>query len=122
MFVTDIWDDIRELTSGFFAGKEAIKKNGERFHKQQSPISLLLRIILSSTNVGDIVCDPFSGTGTTAVVAKQLRRGSISIEIDPENCECINDRLEKQYDHDSIEKFYKDYTCTEKLDTIWGKD
>ena len=56
MFVTDVWDDIRELTSGYFAGDEAIKtEGGDRFHKQQSPIALLLRIILSSSKVGDFV-------------------------------------------------------------------
>jgi DNA modification methylase len=72
VYVTDIWDDIRELTSGYFAGDEAIRlENGERFHKQQSPIALLLRIILSSTQIGDTVFDPFAGTGTTLVTAYQ---------------------------------------------------
>jgi len=48
VFVTDVWDDIRELTSGYFAGDEALRdNNGERIHKQQSPVALLLRIILS---------------------------------------------------------------------------
>jgi len=42
-FVTDVWDDIRELTSGYFAGDEAFKNtDNTRFHKQQSPIALLL--------------------------------------------------------------------------------
>ncbi|MCG2808742.1 MAG: site-specific DNA-methyltransferase, partial [Candidatus Portnoybacteria bacterium] len=86
LYLTDIWDDIRELTSGYFAGDEAIrKKNGERFHKQQSPIALLLRIILSSTKIGDTVLDPFAGTGTTLIVADQLGRKSIGIEIDSDN-------------------------------------
>ncbi|MCS6989983.1 MAG: site-specific DNA-methyltransferase [Chloroherpetonaceae bacterium] len=85
-FVTDAWDDIRELTSGYFAGEEAIRtKNGERFHKQQTPLALLLRIILTSTKVGDTVLDSFAGTGTTAVVASQIHRNSISIEIYPKN-------------------------------------
>ncbi|HXG84045.1 MAG TPA: site-specific DNA-methyltransferase, partial [Pyrinomonadaceae bacterium] len=88
MFVTDVWDDIRELTSGYFAGDEAIKKEtGEHFHKQQSPIALLLRIMLTSSKVGDCVLDPFAGTGTTAVVAKQLNRDFINIEIDKTNAE-----------------------------------
>ena len=56
MYVTDVWDDIRELTSGYFAGDEALRDaNGNRLHKQQTPIQLLLRIILSSTNPGDVV-------------------------------------------------------------------
>src|SRR5688572_5728904 len=59
MFLTDVWDDIRELTSGYFAGDEPIRtQTGERFHRQQSPIALLLRIILSSSNIGDVILDP----------------------------------------------------------------
>lgn len=123
MFVTDVWDDIRELTSGYFAGDEAIKKeNGERFHKQQSPLALLLRIILSSSNVGDLVLDPFAGTGTCAVVAKQLRRNSFNIEIDKENAKIIENRLNLICQADSIEKFFDVYVCTENLAAIWGKD
>lgn len=123
MFVTDVWDDIRELTSGYFAGDEAIKKeNGERFHKQQSPIALLLRIILSSSKVGDLVLDPFAGTGTTAVVAKQLNRNSISIEIDKTNSENIENRIANLRTAGDIEKFYKDYIFTEDLENIWGKE
>lgn len=123
MFVTDVWDDIRELTSGYFAGDEAIRnENGERFHKQQSPISLLLRIILSSTKRGDFVLDPFAGTGTCATVAKQLQRNSISIEIDKENAELIENRLTSTRAADSIEKYFEDYKFTENLSEIWAKE
>lgn len=121
VFVTDVWDDIRELTSGYFAGDEAIRdKNGERFHKQQSPIALLLRIILSSTQVGDKVFDPFAGTGTTLVTAHQLGRNSIGIEIDPKNVRMIQKRLEDIRDADNIEKYYQEYIYTEDLSRIWG--
>ncbi len=121
MFVTDVWDDIRELTSGYFAGDEAIKKDtGERFHKQQSPIALLLQIILSSSNIGDFILDPFAGTGTTAVVANQLNRNSVNIEIDSLNVECIEKRLSEMRESDSIDKFYKNYVYTENLQKIWG--
>ena len=121
IYVTDVWDDIRELTSGYFAGDEAIRSsNGERFHKQQSPIALLLRIVLSSTNVGDVVLDPFAGTGTTLVVAEQLGRKSIGIEIDPENVKCIDRRLKSIQESDSITKYFKDYINTENLKEIWG--
>lgn len=120
LYLTDVWDDIRELTSGYFAGDEAIKKEtGERFHKQQSPIVLLLRIILSSSQPGDIVLDPFAGTGTTLVVAEQTGRKSIGIEIDPENTECIKNRLKQIRRSDSLSKFYKDYIYTENLQEIW---
>ena len=121
VYVTDVWDDIRELTSGYFAGDEAIRdKSGERFHKQQSPIALLLRIILSSTQAGDTVFDPFAGTGTTLVTAHQLGRNSVGIEIDPKNAKMIQRRLENIRESDSIEKYYQEYTCTEDLSTIWG--
>ena len=123
IFVTDVWDDIRELTSGYFAGNEAIRnEKGERFHKQQSPLELLLRIILSSTNVNDTVFDPFAGTGTTLVVAHQLQRKSIGIEIDPDNAKCILERLTTIRDADLIQRNYKDYSCTENLNEIWGDD
>ena len=120
IYVTDVWDDIRELTSGYFAGDEAIRiNNGERFHKQQSPLTLLLRIILSSSNITNTILDPFAGTGTTLVVAKQLNRISIGIEIDPDNIKCINNRLENFRSADNIEKYYKDYINTENLSEIW---
>lgn len=121
MFVTDVWDDIRELTSGYFAGDEAIKnERGERFHKQQSPIALLLRMILTSSNVSDCILDPFAGTGTTAVVAQQLKRQFINIEIDCENSKMINNRVKNIRQADKIEKFYADYIHTENLDLIWS--
>lgn len=123
IFVTDVWDDIRELTSGFFAGNEAIRhENGERFHKQQAPLALLLRIILTSSKIDDTIFDPFAGTGTTAIVAHQLQRKSISIEIDPQNVQCIKERLVNMREADIIQKFYKDYKCTENLASIWGDE
>lgn len=121
VYVTDVWDDIRELTSGYFAGDEAIRdKNGERFHKQQTPIALLLRIILSSSMVGDTVLDPFAGTGTTLVTAYQLGRSSVGIEIDPKNSKLIRERLEEIRDADSVGKYYQDYIYTDDLPKIWG--
>lgn len=123
IYVTDVWDDIRELTSGYFAGDEAIRdKGGERFHKQQSPIALLLRIILSSSQVGDVVFDPFAGTGTTLVTANQVKRHSIGVEIDPKNAKMINKRLEDIRDPDNVEKYYQEYICTENLPKIWGME
>lgn len=120
MYVTDVWDDIRELTSGYFAGDEPLRvHNGDRAHKQQSPVQLLARIILSSTKVGDMVYDPFTGTGTTLVVSKQLGRNSIGTEIDPENASLIHERLENMRSSDNIQKFRDDYIFTENLDEIW---
>ena len=53
-------------------------------HPTQKPISLLERIIKASSNVGDLVLDPFSGTFTTCFVAKELGRNSIGIELQDE--------------------------------------
>lgn len=53
-------------------------------HPTQKPIALLERIIKASSNVGDVVLDPFSGTFTTSYVAKELGRRSIGIEIEEE--------------------------------------
>ena len=123
IYVTDVWDDIRELTSGYFAGDEALRDaEGNRLHKQQTPIQLLLRIILSSTNPGDVVLDPFAGSGTTLVVSEQLARKSIGIELDAFNVELIQSRLAEQREADDISRFFKDYACTSDLEVIWGKE
>ena len=122
MFVTDVWDDIRELTSGYFAGDEALRDaEGNRLHKQQAPIQLLLRIILSSTKPGDVVLDPFAGSGTTLVVAEQLARQSIGIELDKVNVDIIRGRLAGKRKADDILGLYKDYECTPNLEAIWGQ-
>ncbi len=123
IFVTDVWDDIRELTSGYFAGDEAIRsENGERFHKQQAPVSLLLRIIMSSSGVGDMVFDPFAGTGTTLAVAQQLRRNSIGIDIDPDNVKLIKRRLKEIRPSDNVSKYVDYYRYTEGLASILGME
>lgn len=63
-------------------GNERLKENGKKAHATQKPESLLHRILLASTNTGDIVLDPFFGTGTTGVVAKKLGRHFVGIERD----------------------------------------
>ena len=115
-------DDIREMTSGYFAGDEALyDTEGNRAHKQQSPIQLLIRIILSSTNPGDVVLDPFAGSGTTLVVASQLNRKSIGIELDPCNVKIIRDRLAEERKVDDVSRFLKDYACTDGFEAIFGQ-
>jgi site-specific DNA-methyltransferase (adenine-specific)/modification methylase len=53
-------------------GAERLKKNGKKIHSTQKPESLLHRVLLASSNKGDMILDPFLGTGTTATVAKKL--------------------------------------------------
>jgi modification methylase len=62
-------------------GHERLKgEDGAKAHPTQKPESLLHRIILATTNPGDVVLDPFFGTGTTGAVAKRLGRDFIGIE------------------------------------------
>jgi len=74
-------------------GKERLKKNGKKIHSTQKPESLLHRIILATTNKGDVVFDPFLGTGTTAVVAKKLGRNYFGIEKDKKYFNAAIDRI-----------------------------
>lgn len=64
-------------------------------HPTQKPFELLKRIILSCTSEGDLVLDPFVGSGTTSVVAKHYGRNSIGIELNKEYFEIIKKRLSK---------------------------
>jgi modification methylase len=65
-------------------GEERLKgRDGKKLHPTQKPEALLARVILSSSRPGDLVLDPFSGTGTTGATAKRLGRQFIGIERDP---------------------------------------
>src|ERR1700752_1430663 len=64
-------------------GEERIKgRDGKKLHPTQKPEALLARVILSSSRPGDLVLDPFSGTGTTGATAKRLGRRFIGVERD----------------------------------------
>jgi DNA modification methylase len=77
-------------------GDERLKDaNGKKLHSTQKPEALLERIILASSHPGDVVLDPFSGTGTTAAIAKRLRRAYIGIERDPDYYTASLQRLEE---------------------------
>lgn len=123
IYLPDVWDDIRELTSGYFAGDEAIRDTrGNRVHTQQSPVALLLRIILVSSLPGDTVLDPFAGTGTTLVVSHQIGRNSAGIEIDPENIKIIENRLKYPRTANNVLQYYRYYRYTPDLEKIWPGD
>jgi modification methylase len=65
-------------------GEERLKgRDGKKLHPTQKPEALLARVILSSSRPGDLVLDPFSGTGTTGATAKRLGRRFIGVERDP---------------------------------------
>lgn len=74
-------------------GQERIKVNGVKAHPTQKPEALLYRVISASTNPGDLVLDPFFGSGTTAVVAKRLNRHWIGIESNPDYVKIAQDRI-----------------------------
>ncbi len=76
-------------------GKERLKKNGKKIHSTQKPEALLYRIILATTNKGDVILDPFLGTGTTAVVAKKLGRKYFGIEKNKKYFEAADERINK---------------------------
>ncbi len=63
-------------------GQERLKVNGSKAHSTQKPEALLYRVIQASSNPGDLVLDPFFGTGTTGAVAKKLHRHWLGIEQD----------------------------------------
>ena len=77
-------------------GGERIKgEDGSKAHPTQKPEALLHRVIVSSSNPGDIVLDPFFGTGTTGAVAKRLNRNFIGIERDDGYLAAAKARLRK---------------------------
>ncbi len=82
---SNFWDDI---TIPFWSMPE------NTAHPTQKPEKLIAKLILASANEGDIVLDPFLGSGTTSVVAKKLGRHYIGIEAEPQYCIWAEQRLE----------------------------
>ncbi|MFC4292250.1 site-specific DNA-methyltransferase [Sphingorhabdus arenilitoris] len=74
-------------------GQERLKRNGTKAHPTQKPEALLYRIMLATTKPGDIILDPFFGTGTTGAVAKRLGRHYIGCEREDVYCEVAEDRI-----------------------------
>ncbi len=77
------------------SGGERLKnKDGKKLHPTQKPESLLHRVLLASTKPGDVVLDPFFGTGTTGAVARRLGRNWIGVERDKNYAAAAYDRIE----------------------------
>ncbi|WP_374294943.1 site-specific DNA-methyltransferase [Sphingomonas sp.] len=75
-------------------GGERLKQGGVKVHPTQKPEALLYRILLACTKPGDVVLDPFFGTGTTGAVAKRLGRRWIGIEREAGYCAAAVARIE----------------------------
>jgi modification methylase len=90
-------DDLQMRSDWLFpicSGPERLKDDGGRkAHPTQKPEALLQRVLLASSRPGDIVLDPFFGTGTTGAVAKQLGRRFIGIERDPDYAKAAEERI-----------------------------
>jgi modification methylase len=76
------------------SGQERLKKGGTKVHPTQKPEALLYRVMLATTNKGDVVLDPFFGTGTTGAVAKRLGREWIGCEREGVYREAALERIE----------------------------
>ena len=97
-FPSNIWTDI---TVPYWSMPENTD------HPTQKPEKLLAKIILASSNEGNIVFDPFLGSGTTSVVAKKLKRKYCGIEIDKTYC-CITEKRLIMADNDKRIQGYDD--------------
>jgi modification methylase len=74
-------------------GPERLKEDGRKAHPTQKPEALLHRVMLTSTKPGDLVLDPFFGTGTTGAVAQRLGRRWLGIERDPNYIKLARKRI-----------------------------
>ncbi len=83
MGYTDVWDDIN-----FYQEKD-------RIHPTQKPLDLIRRLVLASSRSGDLVMDPFMGSGSTAVVCRQTGRDFVGFELNQEYHGKSLDRLQK---------------------------
>ena len=109
--VSDVWTDIHR-----------IKHNRKRDpHPCQLPIHLLDRLILLTTDENDIVLDPFSGTGTTAISAKRLGRRYIGFELDEKYAEISREKLENTKPNFKLGKTWVSFYLNDVV-TIRHKD
>jgi DNA modification methylase len=71
------------------------KPNKSNLHPTMKLVELLSRLILNSTQVSDVVCDPFGGSGSTLIACEQTKRRCLMVESDSEYCQTIVERYEK---------------------------
>ncbi|HEX8238361.1 MAG TPA: site-specific DNA-methyltransferase [Allosphingosinicella sp.] len=82
------------------SGGERVKDGGAKAHPTQKPESLLYRVMLACTNKGDVVLDPFFGTGTTGAVARRLGRHWIGIEREKRYVRVARERIDSTLELD----------------------
>lgn len=91
-------DDVQMRSDWLFpicTGKERLKDaDGDKVHPTQKPEALLARVMLSSTRPGDVVLDPFFGSGTTGAVAKRLGRHFVGIEREQAYIDAARERID----------------------------
>ena len=91
----DLWPDIPKLVGGYLAQDELlIDANGRFAHLAQMPLRIAERAILTSTKIGDIILDPFMGSGTVGCAASKWKRHYIGMEISRVYYELSVKRLE----------------------------
>jgi site-specific DNA-methyltransferase (adenine-specific) len=64
-------------------------------HSTMKPVSLLRRLILNNTKIGDVIYDPFLGSGSCILAAEQTKRRCIAVEISPDYCRVAAERFRK---------------------------
>ncbi|MFH1540477.1 MAG: DNA methyltransferase [Elusimicrobiota bacterium] len=109
--VSDVWSDIYRIKHNKFRDE----------HPCQLPLHLLERIILMSTDEGDIVLDPFAGTGTTAIAAKRLGRNYVGFELDNNYVEIAKNKLLKEKSNSKLGKIWASIYLG-KVATLRDKD
>ncbi len=88
----DVWGDIKQLT---YKSKELVSRHA--LNTIQKPEELIKRLILASSNEGDLVLDPFAGTGTCPAICVRHNRNFIAFECEPTYLEECHKRIKKEF-------------------------
>jgi modification methylase len=100
-------DDLQMRSDWLFpicTGAERLKdENGDKIHPTQKPEALLARVIMASSKPGDVVLDPFFGSGTTGAVAKLLGRNYVGIEREQKYIDAASARIDAVVPHGKAE-------------------
>ena len=82
------------------------KPNKSPLHSTQKPLSLMRRLILNSTSIGDIIYEPCAGSGSTGIACEQTKRKCVMVELDIGYCQTILERFERNFNI-KAEKIYE---------------